>query len=130
MRQHCELAAQKANCILGCINREVREVIVHLCSALVRHCLQYSDQGWEPQHQEDLELLQWVWRKAMKIIRELKHICCVERQRELGLFNLDKRRLQEDFIAAFQYLKGMYKQGGDKRFMIAIRTGRNNLKLK
>ena len=40
--QQCVLVAQKANCILGCINREVggssreREGTVPLCSALVR----------------------------------------------------------------------------------------------
>lgn len=41
MSQHCTLVAQKTNCVLDCINREVREVIFHLCSALVGDLIQY-----------------------------------------------------------------------------------------
>ena len=37
--------------------------------------------------------------------------------RELGLFSLEKRRLQGDLIVAFQYLKEAYKQEGECLFM-------------
>ena len=52
MSQQCVLAAWKANGILGCIKREVasrvREVMVSLCTALVRPHMEYSIQACGP----------------------------------------------------------------------------------
>ena len=66
------------------------------------------------------------------MIKGLEHISYGGRLKELGLFSLEKRRLQGDLIVAFQYLKGSYTKDGEG-FSTQVdddKTRGNGLKLK
>ena len=62
MSQQCALAAQKANYILCCVKRSMAsrlgEVILPLCSVLMRPHLEYCIQMWSPQYRRDMDLFE------------------------------------------------------------------------
>lgn len=49
----------------------------------------------------------------MELIRGQEHRLYDNRLRDLGLFRLQKRRLQEDFKVDLQYLKESYMKDGE-----------------
>jgi len=133
MTQPCVLTAQKADCILDCIQSSVasrsREGILPLCSALLQPQPGVLCPALEPSAQDRRGPVGAGPEEATKMIRGIKNLSCEARLRELGLFSLEKRSQWGDLRAAFWYLKGAYKQAGEGLFQEHVVIGQGLMAL-
>jgi len=137
MSWQCVLAAQKATCILGCIldEKHGQQVKRGDSAPLLRSGETLPEvlyPALEPPAQEEHGAVEVGPKEATKTIPGLENLSYEERLRLLGLFSLEKRRLQGDLMAAFLYLKGPHRKDGDNSFSRACcnRTSSNGFKLR
>lgn len=78
-------------------NQQVEDDSPPLLGSGERPTLQSWVQLWGPQHKRDMDLLEQDQRRATEM---LEHFSWEDRLKELCLFSIEKRRLQEDLTAA------------------------------
>ena len=108
--EQCGIAAAKGNQILGLIRRNIvykeKELIIQLYKTIVRPHLEYCIQSCRPYRKKDIDMLERVQRRAIKMIPKLRNISCEMCLKECGLTTLETRRLRGDQIEVFEILNG------------------------
>lgn len=67
------------------------------------------------QLKKDVDLLEWVQKRVVMMIRGLEHLCSEDRLRELGLLSLEEKRLRETW-SSLPKPKGAWKRAGEGLF--------------
>ena len=114
MGQQPAPAAERVSSILGCLNRSTASrsdcIWSNACSFGIR-CTRQTSINWSKV------------RRGPPGWSRVEHLSCEERQREWGLFSLEKRRLWGDLIATSPYLSGSHHKD-TARLITEVHNGR------
>jgi hypothetical protein len=127
--EQCVKAVKTANRVLGMIKRaftyKTKEVVLPLYRSLVRPHLEYCVQAWRPHFQKDINLIEGVQKRVIKMIGTYK--CTYEqRVQELGITTLETRRLRGDIIEVFKIFKGFDIIDVHALFTVSTSTNRGH----
>ena len=113
----CLQAANRAKAVLTqifkCFHYRDKHVYIRLYKQFVRPHLEFSSSVWSPWTVNDINCLEDVQRKAVKMVSGLNSNDYDERLKELGLWRLEKRRKMADLVQCFKIVKriGNVKSG-------------------
>ena len=85
-----------------------KETIISLYKSLVRPHLEYCCQMWNPYYKKDIKLIKGVQRRATKLVTGMKELSYNDRLKQLGLQQLEGRRMRSDLIETFKIVNRKY----------------------
>ena len=106
----CQAAAKKANQLVGQMARAFtyRDKFnwIRLYKVYVRPHRGYCVQVWSPWNQKDIDLLEDVQKRVIRMTSGLSSVTYVEKLAEVGLTTLEERRRRGDMIQTWKILHG------------------------
>ena len=110
--EHIRAATAKANSVIGMLKnafvcRDV-DIWIKLYVSLVRPHLEYAVSVWKPRLRRDIDALERVQKRALRIPHELLKLDGYkERLNAVGLTTLEVRRDRGDLIQTYKLIKGL-----------------------
>ena len=96
-----------------------------LYKSIMRLHLDYCVQTWRPHYRNDIDKLEKVQKRAMKMVKGLEYSYSYsDRLRILGLTTLETRFLRADLIEVYKILRGFENVYPDKFFQVVRDDGR------
>jgi hypothetical protein len=127
--EHCADAVKQANSVLGIIKRNIKyktkDVIIRLYKTLVRPKLEYCVQLWCPHLKQDINKLENVQKRALRLIPAYKDLSYELILNNTNLITLEKRRLRGDLIEVFKLVRGICDVNVEEFFTYSVT---NNLR--
>jgi len=124
----CQKSARTAQTVLAQLARAFhfrdRHIFVRLYVQYVRPHLEFSSPAWSPWLEKDIECLENVQRRAVKMVTGLRGTSYEEKLTELGLTTLSERRHQTDMLQTYKILTGKDKVKSESLFVKASENER------
>lgn len=133
----CDAAAKKANAMLGQIARKFhyrkKATLIPLYKTFVRPHLEYAVAAWSPWTVKDIETLEKVQKRFVKMLSDVRGSTYEERIAEADLLTLKERRWRGDIIETFKTMKGINQVNKNEWFEIReddnVRSTRANVRI-